>query len=92
MISNGQLLGEIKSIKAEVQSLTTMLHHLVTGLRSDNRDLLDRLLARSAGEYAALSQGAGNEIVYPNIDARMLAREDQFSQEHLAGTVIEDAS
>lgn len=92
MVSNGQLLGELKSVKKEVQMLTSMLQHLITGLRADNKDMLDRLMARSAGEYAALAQSAGNEIVYPNIDARMLAREDQFSQEHLAGTVIEDAS
>lgn len=92
MISNGQLLGELKSVKKEVEILTSMLQHLIAGLRADNRDMLNRLLAKTTGEYALVSQSAGNEVIYPNIDARMLAREDQFSQEHLAGTVIEDAS
>lgn len=92
MVSNGQLLGELRSVKKEVEILTSMLQHLIAGLRADNRDMLNRLLAKTTGEYALVSQSAGNEIVYPKIDARILARQDEFSQEHLAGTVIEDAT
>lgn len=90
MISNGQILAEIKSLKKEVDYLNNIVQHLVVGLRADNRDMLNRLMAKTFADYAVTAQGAGNEIVYPNMGAREIAHEDDFSREHLAGQVIEE--
>jgi len=90
MISNGQILAEIKGLKKEVELLNSICNQLIHGLRQDNRDLLNRLMSRHMLEYANTSPASVAEMNDIGIPARQLARSDEFLNEHLAGTVIEN--
>jgi len=92
MISNGQILAEIKGLKKEVEFLNSMCSQLIHGLRQDNRDMLNRLMSRHMLEYANTSPASVAEMNEWGLSAKDLARSDQFANEHLAGTVIEDAT
>lgn len=91
MITNGQILAEVMSLKeavAEFKRVVDVQSFLIHGLRQDNRDMLNRLMVRSMQEYAATSPASVAEM--NELPAQRLAQEDEFGREHFAGEIVDE--
>jgi hypothetical protein len=88
MFEGKAILSEIRSLKEELQRVQNTMNFIIHGLRQDNRDLLNRVMVKHMGEYAATSPASVAEM--DEIPAQKLAQEDRFAQEHFAGEIINE--
>ena len=94
MVTNSVLQTKIENLEKVIKialegfaKVYDLQNELIRSLRQDNRDLLNRIMARNMPEYHQLSPASVAEMDVP---AEALAREDNFSQEFLAGETVDE--
>ncbi len=87
-MKSDRILAAVEALKEELMRQNNTLNFIIHGLRQDNRDLLNRLMAGSMQVYSQTSPASVAEM--NDIPAQRLARDDEFAREHLAGEISDE--
>lgn len=88
MFEGKAILTAINDLREELNRVQNTMNFIIHGLRQDNRDLLNRVMVKHMGEYAATSPASVAEM--DEIPARKLASQDDFAKEYLAGEIVDE--
>lgn len=88
MLEGKAILAEVKALKEELQRTQNTLNFIIHGLRQDNRDLLNRIMAGDMRTYMQTSPASVAEMDFA--PAQKLAHDDDFAREYLAGETVDE--